>query len=450
MIKDNRIFLITLCGVKLPRWPLDSQNISGGGIGTSIFGRLLQIRWLGQISDGIFQSALASFVLFSPERQPNATAAAGAFTVVLLPYSFVGPYAGIFLDRFSRQRIIQLANILRAVDLIVIAILIKSGTTGIALTLFVLIAFGINRLILSGLSAGLPLLVSKEDLVSANALAVTGGTIGVVIGGGIGIAIKNLLDRSNRGDLSDALLIGIGALCYLLASVLTSRLGRNVIGPHEHEVPLESKGWREMVEGFRILKNHGDALRGIFATAIQRSGLTALILMGLLLERNTFNSPGNPSAGLRGFGFALAVAGVGIGVGAFISPIGVAKFGRHRWIRISLVVPFPLLITFGFFPNEWLLFILAFFVGGFGQCVKVSNDALVQSKIQDEYRGRIFAFYDVVVNSGIILGAVFAAALLPKDGKSLAVPVIISVGYASTGFIVLARANFSASSRPTI
>jgi len=441
MGKDNPNLLITLCVMKLPSWPLRK--------GSSLV-KLLQIRWLGQISDGIFQSALASFVLFSPERQPNAVAAAGAFTVVLLPYSFVGPYAGIFLDRFSRQRIVQIANVIRAIVLVAIAILIKSGTTGLVLTLFVLIAFGINRLILAGLSAGLPLLVSKEELVSANALAVTGGTIGVVIGGGIGIVIKNFLDHSNRGDLSDAFLIGAGAVCYLLAAALTARLKKNSIGPHEHEVSPESRGWAEMAEGFKILRNHGDALRGIFATAMQRSGLTALTLMALLVERNTFNPPNDPTSGLRSFGFALAIAGFGIGIGAFLSPLGVAKFGRHIWIRISMIGPIPFLIAFGFFPTRPLLLAAAFFSGGFGQCVKVTNDALVQSKIQDEYRGRIFAFYDVAVNAGIILGALLAALLLPTSGKSLLVSVVISSSYAVTAFVLLAKPNFSASSHATI
>jgi hypothetical protein len=47
--------------------------------------RLLRIRWTGQLTDGIFQSALASFVLFSPERQADAMSAALAFALVLVP-----------------------------------------------------------------------------------------------------------------------------------------------------------------------------------------------------------------------------------------------------------------------------------------------------------------------------------------------------------------------------
>jgi MFS family permease len=149
--------------------------------------RLLRVRWTGQITDGIFQSALASFVLFSPERQASAVNAAVAFAVVLLPYSIVGPFVGTILDRFSRQRAIFFANITRSVTLLIIAFLMYNDYTGVEITVFVLIAFGVNRLILAGLSAGIPLMTTPQSLISANAIAVTGGSVWVVLGGGIGL-----------------------------------------------------------------------------------------------------------------------------------------------------------------------------------------------------------------------------------------------------------------------
>ena len=417
--------------------------------GTGSLPKLLRVRWMGQLTDGAFQSALASFVLFSPERQPNAVKAALAFAVVLLPYSLVGPYVGIFLDRFSRKRVVQLANLFRAADLLIIALLINRGSTGLTLTLFVLIAFGTNRLILAGLSAGLPLLVSKDNLISANALAVTGGTIFVVIGGGLGIGLKNILDNSTRGDLVDGLLILAASCGYLLAALFTGRIGKSEIGPLPHEVSQEIKGFGEMLEGFHILKEHGDAIRGIFATGVQRGGITALTLMALLLERNTFNATDNPDAGLRGFAFALAIAGIGIGLGAIAGPFGVAKFGRHIWMRISMLAPIGFLIIFGIFPNEFMLITTAFFVGGFGQSLKITNDALVQSKIEDEFRGRTFAFYDVAVNAGIVSGAIIAALVLPADGVSLVLPWLIAVAFLVTGLGLLRSSRFSAYSNST-
>jgi MFS family permease len=436
MAKNNPTLVITLCVMKL----------------LAKFGslpKLLQVRWTGQLTDGMFQSALASFILFSPERQPDAVKAALAFAVVLLPYSIVGPYVGIFLDRFSRKRVVQLANLFRAFDLLIIAYLIYKGSTGIVLTLFVLISFGANRLILAGLSAGLPLLVNKKELVSANALAVTGGTIAVVIGGGLGIALKNILDASNTADFADGVLILISAGGYLLAALFAMRFSKAEIGPQPHEVPQEIRGFGEVLQGFNILKKHGDALRGIFATGVQRGGITALTLMALLLERNTFNDPSDPDAGLRGFAYALAIAGIGIGLGALAGPYGVAKFGRHKWMRISMIAPIGFLMVFGFFPNEFMMIVTAFFVGGFGQSFKITSDALVQSKIADEFRGRIFAFYDVAVNGAIVSGAIIAALTLPPGGASLVLPWLIAISYTITALVLLRKSKFSTDSGST-
>ncbi len=406
--------------------------------------RILTVRWSGQLTDGLFQSALASFVLFSPERAPDAVSAALAFAVVLLPYSLIGPYVGTFLDRFSRQRIIRNCNYIRAINLLIIAYLVNIGSTGIILTIFVLLAFGVNRLILAGLSAGLPLLVKKEELIAANALAVTGGTIWVVIGGGIGIAAKNFVSQNYGADFADSMVILLAAFGFTVAALSCFRLEKMEIGPLPHEQPYESHGFKEILEGLKILKSLPDTLRGIIAVAMQRSGITALTLMALLLERNTFNDPLDPDAGLAGFGMALAIAGIGIGLGAIISPYGVLKFGRHRWMRLLMFGCIPPLLIYAYQVNEFTMIGSAFLVGLCGQGIKVTNDALVQSKIKDEYRGRVFAFYDITVNAGIVTGAIGAALLLPDSGVTSVLPITIAVIYLFAALFLMKKSNFSA------
>ena len=419
--------------------------------------RLLALRWTGQLTDGLFQSALASFVLFSPERQPDAKSAAAAFAVVLLPYSFVGPLVGTILDRFSRQRIILFANLARALTLLFIAGLVRNGATGVELTIFVLIAFGVNRLILAGLSAGLPLLLDttgpegRTTLVSVNATAVTGGTVFVVIGGGIGIGIRNLLDGRLRPDQADGLLILISSATFFIAALLALRLKKSDLGPLPGEVKRESvaQAYREMIAAFKILRTIKDCFLGISATAIQRSGLTALTLMALLLNRNTFHDPADPESGLAGFAFAITVAGIGITIGAILAPFGVAKFGRHKWIRISLFASAVLPIALAINQTEFFLVATGFFAGMAGQGVKVTNDALVQSKIVDQYRGRVFAVYDVMVNAGIVLGAVIAALVLPADGVSAALPALIALAYIFFALLALRPKLFNSDFSPT-
>jgi MFS family permease len=406
---------------------------------------------MGQLTDGIFQSSLASFLLFSPERQPDAKSAAVAFAVVLLPYSLVGPFVGTVLDRISRQRVILFANLFRAFTLIFIAGLIRNGATGIELTIFVLVAFGVNRLILAGLSAGLPLLFDtsgtegRNTLVSINATAVTGGTVFVVLGGGIGIGIRGLLEGSVNANQADGYLVLLSASSFFIAGLLALRLKKDQLGPLPHEVKRQSfvAAYQEMVEGFRFLRNIKDCFLGISATAVQRGGLTALTLMALLLNRNTFNDPANPEAGLAGFAFAITVAGIGITIGAVIAPFGVKKYGRHAWIRYSLLASAVLPIALAFEQNEFFLVATGFFAGMAGQGVKVTNDALVQSKIVDEYRGRVFAVYDVMVNAGIVSGAIIAAFVLPSNGVSSLLPALIAITYISVGLFALRKKKFN-------
>jgi MFS family permease len=414
-------------------------------------GRLLAVRWMGQLTDGIFQSSLASFLLFSPERQPDAKSAAVAFAVVLLPYSLVGPFVGTILDRVSRQRVILFSNLFRAFTLIFIAGLIRNGATGVELTIFVLVAFGVNRLILAGLSAGLPLLLDttgvegRNTLVSINATAVTGGTVFVVLGGGIGIGIRGLLEGKFDANQADGILVIVSAAFFFIAGLLALRIKREQLGPLPHEMKKQSIGaaYQEMVDGFKFLRTIRDCFLGITATAVQRGGLTALTLMALLLNRNTFNDPADPEAGLAGFAFAITIAGIGITIGAVVAPFGVKKFGRHTWIRYSLIASAVLPILLAFDQSELFLVATGFFAGMAGQGVKVTNDALVQSKIADEFRGRVFAVYDVMVNAGIVSGAIIAAFILPANGVSSALPALIAFAYIVVALVVLRPTKFA-------
>src|ERR687884_423133 len=99
------------------------------------FRRLLATRLLSQFGDGVFQAALAGTVLFNPQRAADAFAVAGGFATLLLPYSLVGPFAGVLLDRWSRQRVLLVSNALRGGLLVVLAVtLAHTGPAWVATT----------------------------------------------------------------------------------------------------------------------------------------------------------------------------------------------------------------------------------------------------------------------------------------------------------------------------
>jgi hypothetical protein len=296
------------------------------------------------------------------------------------------------------------------------------------------------------LSAGLPLLIDSKSLITANAIAVTGGSVLVVIGGGIGVGVRALVDGAALADQADSLLILLASGGYLTAALLSGRLNKYEIGPMAHEKAVASfrQGFTDMREGIDFLRKNIDTARGIAATAVHRGGLTALTLTALLLERNTFNDPASPEDGLQGFGIALTIAGIGVFLGAFLAPYGVARFGRHRWIKFAMYASAFSPIFLAIWQTEVALAVTAFLTAFCGQNIKVTNDALVQSKIDDYYRGRVFAVYDVVVNSAIVSGGLIAALLLPTSGVTAKVPLFVMGAYLFVAVVILRPSKFKA------
>ena len=162
------------------------------------------------------------------------------------------------------------------------------------------------------------------------------------------------------------------------------------------------------------------------------------------MQRNTFNDPADTEAGLAGVSMAIAFAGVGLVIGALIAPLGVEKFGRHKWIRLMAATSAITPILLGLLQTEWMLFAAAFFVALSGQSMKVTNDALIQSKITDDFRGRTFALNDMSVNFAIVGCSLLAASVMPDSGKTLLVPAVITVVYLFNGFVLLRPSKFSA------
>ena len=119
------------------------------------FRRLFAVRITSQFADGFFQVGLASYVLFSPERQPDAASIAAALAVVLLPMTVIGPFAGVFLDRWNRRQILALANVVRVVPVLSAAVIIATDGPEGAL-LVAAIACGQRQPVLPRRAVGLP------------------------------------------------------------------------------------------------------------------------------------------------------------------------------------------------------------------------------------------------------------------------------------------------------
>ncbi|MBR7824788.1 MFS transporter [Actinospica sp. MGRD01-02] len=404
------------------------------GPGLRRFRLLLAVRLIGQFGDGAFQAALATYVVFSPQNAATPGKVAEAFAVLLLPFTVVGPFAGVFLDRWRRRQMLVWANVVRAGLVLGVAACAAAGSTGFLFYLAALAGFSANRFILAGLSAGLPHTVNRSQLVAANAVSPTLGTLATTVGAGVSVVVHAVVGHG-QGSVSGVLVCT--ACLYALSALVALTMPADGLGPATPSRTAWRTALASVVHGVAAGAKHvverPAARRPLAAIAVSRFCYGAVTIMTLLLFRNAFNDPKDTNAGLAGFAFAVGVSGVGFGLGALATPFVARKISLHRWIPLCLVSAGVAELVFGAPFREPTLLIGAFLLGFFSQGQKVSTDTLVQRNVDDDYRGRVFVFYDMLYNGSFVVAAAFAAATLPMDGRSFAVLGIVCGAYILAG-----------------
>ena len=402
------------------------------------FRRLLAVRLLSQGADGVFQVALAAYVVFSPEKQTSAAAIASAMAVLLLPYSLVGPFAGVLLDRWRRRQVFLYGNLLRALMAAVTAVLILGRVPDWLLLLSALCVTAVNRFVLAGLSAALPRVVDAERLVIANSLSPTAGTLAATAGGGLAFLVRLVIADS------DAAVVLVGAALYLCAAGASLRIAKELLGPdralaHPRLTTVLTGTARDLLAGLRHLAAppRREAAWALTAMSLMRFCYGAMLVMLLMLCRYALTS--TTDEGIALLGLALGVSGAGFFVAAVMTPWAAGRLGSGRWIMVCSGSAAVLELALGLPFASGPLLAGAFVLGLTTQGAKIATDTIVQSSVDDGFRGRIFSLYDVLFNVAFVGAAAVAALMLPPDGRSVPLVITVAVVY---GAVAVTMARF--------
>jgi len=400
------------------------------------FTRLYATRLTSQAADGVFQASLASAVFFNPEHSTDARRTAAGFAVLLLPYSVVGPFAGVLLDRWRRQRVLVVANLVRAGLVTAVgALLLTVGPTSPLFYVGALAVVGVNRFFLTALSAALPHLVSPAQLVTANSLSTTSGFAAAVTGGLLGLGVRA---TSGGGDRGSATVAAVAAAVYLLSSLVAAGFpDPGLLGPdeparHQRLAPALAAVARGLAAGARHLGQRRRAAYALLAIGTHRFCYGLSTIATLLLYRNYFTDSGWLRAGLTGVGQVVAAGGVGVVVAAVVTPAVTRRLGKEAWIVVVFAGAGVAEIVFGLPYTKGSFLLAAVFLGFAAQASKICVDTILQETVAEGFRGRVFAFYDAMFNLTFVSAAVAGALVLPASGRSYAVLGAIAAGYALT------------------
>jgi MFS family permease len=410
------------------------------------FRRLFATRLVSQTGDGIITAGVGTYVFFNASTFPSPAAGAAAFAALYVPYSLIGPFAGVFIDRWSRRQILVWSALLRSAFVVLTAALMAANSHGAPLYVAVLLVLGVNRFFLSSLSAALPHVVAEDKLVMANSVSPTVGGIMAVIGGTVALGLNVATGNTERGA---AITLLVGGGCYVAASLVAATMRRDLLGPtRQPGQPLPTRLLSELAlvaaglaEGARYVFSRRGPAAALGATGGFSFLLGPLFLMAILLYRNYFYRS-SVSVAEAHFGTLVVVAGIGYACAALVTPPATRHMSKPAWITVLLAASAVVTLALGETFVQVAYLAIGFCLYLTRQGVAICATTILQEEVYDAYRGRAFAFYDMMFNVMYAAGAALFAAFMPFNGHS---PVIIAL--VGAGYSILAAAYWLAAHR---
>lgn len=404
------------------------------------FRRLFAVRLVSQAADGMFQVGLATLFFFSPENASTATGVAAAFAVLLLPFTIVGPWAGVLLDRWRRRQVLLYGNLVRVVLTLTIAAVMATSGVGPAVYVLALATLSVNRFLLAALSASLPKVVDGPLLLTANSLTPTLGAAAAGLGGASGFALGLLLPT---GRVRDALSLVVAAAVMACASGLATRLAPDQLGPDERAARTDVRTAlgelaRGLVAGGRYLVARRTPAHALAVMALHRFCYGAVFIASMLIARNLLSDPTDVDAGLATFGTVLAASAAGFALAVVLTPVLSPRVGPHGWVVLCLLLAVVSQLVLVVTVSLPAVLAAGGALGLAAQGAKIAVDTIVQRDTADAYRGRAFSLYDVLYNAAFVGAAALAAVALPDTGWSPVVFAALAAVYLA-GALAFAR-----------
>jgi MFS family permease len=297
----------------------------------------------------------------------------------LLPTFAIGILVGPLVDRLSRKRLLVGADLARF-GIFAVLPFTTSATQVVLLATGAGIATGFFR---PAVYAGLPNLVSDDDLPQANSLlqAVDNLTwaLGSIAGGAL-VAISSV-----------AVAYWLNACSFLISAVFLLGIPHRLLQAQ----PAASRGhWADLKDGFSVVLHSRALLTVLIAWNVAMVHNAAVNVAEVRLAFRAFD------AGQFGLGLMMGMAGVGLAAGAYLAGAWIERRGLANVYGASLGLMAVGIGLAAVAPNVWVAAACVVISGAGNGAAVVCNALLVQRGAPDQLRGRAFA---VLMSSNVAM-----------------------------------------------
>lgn len=365
--------------------------------------------WMQQIAQGwlALQLSDSAFIV-------GLVSAAGS-----LPILFFSLYAGVFVDRLDKLKIVTIAQVLLSIQTVALWWLV--WTDRIDIPLLVALAF------LNGLISAVEIparqsliieLVDREDIVDAVALNSGGFNVARIIGPSIAAAV-----------IASAGLVwcfGINALSYIavIGCLLAVKLPKFV--PAE----THTRAIDDFKEGIAYIRSRREVLGLIGVMAVfSIFGFQYLTLMPVI-ARDVLGTDAS------GYGLLVTFVGIGAVCGALLLAALSARVRRGKLFTMSAFSFAALLLVFSFVNVQEVAAGVLLFLGLTMLINGALANGILQSVVPDALRGRVMAAYVFVYVGFTPIGSLIEGAVARATSVQWAIGsgAVIMLGYAGWAF----------------
>ncbi len=352
----------------------------------------------------------------------SASAISLLFIAYAIPSIVLGSVAGVFVDRWERRRLMVITNVLMGLAVLPL-IAVQSSAW---LWLIYLAAFAesaIGQFFGPSENAMLPLLVEEKQLGSANALNILNNNLARFVGAGLGGVIVGTLGLEGAVIL-DALTYFAAAGLVALISVTSKP---NVQEQAAHALDAIKKAGQDWQIGIRFVR-HEAVVRLLFLSTVLMAIGEGTI--GVLFAPFVLDVLKGGEAGVGALMSAQAIGGISSGVvvawiATKVKPSLLLGVGALTFGLIDLII-----FNYSTFVEGFAIAIILFVLVGIPAAAGMTGlQTVMQLRVPDELRGRVFGALGTTFGIFTIFGMAFAGIMSDSLGI---VPVLNIQGFAYT------------------
>lgn len=314
-----------------------------------------------------------------------------------LPQIFISLFAGVWIDRYNRKKMIMLADIAIAVSTLFLAIAFMSGYTNIWFLFAVLVVRSLGTGIQTPtVNATIPQIVPKEHLIKISGINSTLSSAMMFLSPAVSGAILSV------ATLETTLLIDVATAVIGIGITATVK-----IPPYVKKV-TEGSTVKEFKAGFTYLKEN---------RFIRRLIIFQLIIL-FLISPSAFLTPLMVSRTFGAEVWRLTASEMTYSLGMVLGGVLISTWGgfkkKTNTTLLAGGVYGILMISLGVSPIFILYLAFNTLIGVTAPCYNAPITVTIQETVEPDMQGRVFSFMQIATSCALPMGMLFFGPLADK------------------------------------